>query len=254
MTKQEQESMLYNEFDKFASEPGESIHSYYLRYVKLINDIKMIPMSMSNMQINMKFVNHLQVEWSRFVTAAKQVRDLHSVNFDQLTQATIQNGQVTVQNVQGRQSQGYAGNSGKNQASRARVVNPVGNAGANQPRVIRCYNCNGEAQEAGVVLNDEQQDFLADTLEETDDCEDLQLQATSNFKEDRVDAYDSDCDDEATTNAIFMVNLSPVGSINDDTVEPRYDFDILSKVPHYDTYDNYNMLNSNIQELGYIEC
>ncbi|GJZ09052.1 hypothetical protein Tco_0543335 [Tanacetum coccineum] len=84
MTKQEQESMLYNEFDKFASEPGESIHSYYLRYAKLINDIKMIPMSMSNMQINMKFVNHLQVEWSRFVTAAKQVRDLHSVYFDQL--------------------------------------------------------------------------------------------------------------------------------------------------------------------------
>ncbi|GKB68229.1 putative reverse transcriptase domain-containing protein [Tanacetum coccineum] len=91
-------------------------------------------------------------------------------------------------NVQGRWSQGDAGNAGKNQASGARVVNPVGNTGANQPRVIRCYNCNGEghiakqctakkrvkdskwfkdkmllaqAQEAGVVLNDEQQDFLA---------------------------------------------------------------------------------------------
>ncbi|GKD60756.1 hypothetical protein Tco_1298265, partial [Tanacetum coccineum] len=65
MTKQERESMLYDEFDKFASKPGESIHSYYLRYAKLINDMKMIPMSMSNMQINMKFVNHLQVEWIR---------------------------------------------------------------------------------------------------------------------------------------------------------------------------------------------
>ncbi|GJS30564.1 hypothetical protein Tco_0491184 [Tanacetum coccineum] len=125
------------------------------------------------------------------------------------TQATIQNDQVTVQNVQ--------------------------------------------AQEAGVVLNDEQHDFFADSLEETNDYEDRQLQATTNFKADHVDAYDSECDDEATTNAIFMANLSLVGSINDDTVEPRYDSDILSGVPHYDTYPDSDMLNSNIQELGYIE-
>ncbi|GKC64462.1 hypothetical protein Tco_1097060 [Tanacetum coccineum] len=64
--------------------PGESIHSYYLRYVKLINDMNMIPMFMSPMKINTKFVNHLQLEWSRFVTAAKQARNLHSVNLDQL--------------------------------------------------------------------------------------------------------------------------------------------------------------------------
>ncbi|GJU56087.1 hypothetical protein Tco_1229801 [Tanacetum coccineum] len=50
MTKKEHESMLYDEFYKFTSEPGESIHSYYMRYAKLINDMKMIPMSMSNMQ------------------------------------------------------------------------------------------------------------------------------------------------------------------------------------------------------------
>ncbi|GJV25545.1 hypothetical protein Tco_1378240 [Tanacetum coccineum] len=66
ITKQERESMLYDEFDKFTSEPRVSIHSYYLRYAKLINDMKMIPMYMSNMQINTKFVNHLQPEWSRW--------------------------------------------------------------------------------------------------------------------------------------------------------------------------------------------
>nr|GEW06813.1 reverse transcriptase domain-containing protein [Tanacetum cinerariifolium] len=100
---------------------------------------------------------------------------------------------------QGRQSEGYAGNAQNHQALGARVINTVGNVGANQPRVVRCYNCNGEghiakkctskkrvkdfewfkdkmilaqAQEAGVVLNDEQQDMLADSLEETDDCDD----------------------------------------------------------------------------------
>ncbi|GJS72603.1 hypothetical protein Tco_0705444 [Tanacetum coccineum] len=77
ITKQERESLLYDEFDKFTSEPEESIHSYYLRYAKLINVMNMIPMSMSPMQINSKFVNHLQPEWSRFVSAAKQARNLH---------------------------------------------------------------------------------------------------------------------------------------------------------------------------------
>ncbi|GJY21805.1 hypothetical protein Tco_0394371 [Tanacetum coccineum] len=102
-------------------------------------------------------------------------------------------------------------------------------------------------------MNDEQQDFLADSLEETGDCEDLQLQATANLKADHVDAYDSDRDDGATANTIFMENLSPVGSINDDTVEPHYDSNILSEAPHYDTYHDSDILNSNIQELGYIE-
>ncbi|GJV86472.1 hypothetical protein Tco_1530410 [Tanacetum coccineum] len=134
-----------------------------------------------------------------------------------ITQATIQNGQVTVQNVQGRQSQCYANSAGKNQATGARLVNTVRNAGENQPR-----------------------------MEESDDCEELQLQATTNFKADHVDAYDSDCDDEATANAIFMASLSPVGSINGDMVEPCYDFDILFKVPHYNTYHETNVLNPNV--------
>ncbi|GKF70178.1 hypothetical protein Tco_0203235, partial [Tanacetum coccineum] len=79
------------------------------------------------------------------------------------------------------------------------------------------------------------------------------LQAIANFKANYVDAINSDCDDEATANAIFMANLSHVGSINDDTVEPHYDSDILSEVPHYDTYHDTDMLNYNIQELGYIQ-
>ncbi|GJZ61501.1 retrovirus-related pol polyprotein from transposon TNT 1-94 [Tanacetum coccineum] len=308
--------MLYDEFDRFTSKPGESIHSYNLMFTKLINDMRMIPMTMSPMQINTKFVNHIQPEWSMFVTAAKQAKDLHSVNFDQLyaflkhnekdvkevremqqrfpeplallantynlppSYSSHQTRQVTVHNVQGRQSQGYVGNVGNNEASRARVINTVRNTSGNQLRVIRCYNCNAEghmakqcttrkrvkdsewfkekmllsqAQEAGVVLNDDQQDFLAGSLEETDDCDDLQLQATTNLKADHVDAYDSDCDDEGTSNAIFMENMSPVGSLNDDMVEPRYDSNIHSEVPHYDTYHDSDMLNSNIQELGYIE-
>ncbi|GJV88185.1 hypothetical protein Tco_1532123 [Tanacetum coccineum] len=221
MTKQERESMLYNEFDKFTSEPGESIHSYYLIFSKFINDMNVIPMSMTPMQINTKFVNHLQPKWSRFVTTAKQARNLHS-----------------------RQSQGYAGNVGNNQASRAWVINAAGNTGANQPR-FKDKMLLAQAQEAGVVLDEEQQDFLADSLEETGDYEDLQLQATTNFKADHVDAYDSDCDDEAITHAIFMANMCHIGSLNDDTVSPRYDSNTLSK--------SYDELKGNNNVISYTD-
>ncbi|GKC80090.1 hypothetical protein Tco_1130864 [Tanacetum coccineum] len=269
MAKQERKSMLYDEFDKFTSEPLESIHSYYLRYAKLINDMNTIPKSMTLMQINTKFVNHLQPEWSRFVTAAKQARDLHSVTFDQFslycskypptsnqlrtssnprTQATIQNGQVMVQNVQGRHSQGYAGNARNNQAPGVWVINAVGNTWANQPRVIRCYNYKGEGHIAKQFTTRKRvkySEWFKDKM--------LLAQAQEVGVADHVDAYDSDCDDEATTNSIFMENLSLVGSLNNDTVAPRYDSDTLSEVPHYDTYHNSDVLNSNIQELGYIE-
>nr|GEV81451.1 hypothetical protein [Tanacetum cinerariifolium] len=66
-----------------------------------------------------------------------------------------------------------------------------------------------QAQEFEVILNDEQQDFLADRLEDIgSDCEDLQLDTTSNFKADHVDAYDSDCDDEATASGLHKKSLS----------------------------------------------
>ncbi|GJR59140.1 hypothetical protein Tco_1501302 [Tanacetum coccineum] len=137
------------------------------------------------------------------------------------TQATIQNGQVTVQDVQGRQSQGYTGNAGNNQASGAHCT---ARKRVKDSEWFKEKMLLAQAQETGVVLNDDQQDFLADN-----------------------------CDDEAIANAIFMENLSPIGSLNDDTAKPRYDSDIHFKVPHYDTYHDSDMLNSNIQELGYIE-
>nr|GEV34375.1 hypothetical protein [Tanacetum cinerariifolium] len=157
-----------------------------------------------------------------------------------------------VQNVEGRQSQGYAGSAANNQAIGATVVNTIRDEWTNQPRVIKCYNCKGEGHIAKQYTV-KKRNFLAKSLEENHECEDLQLQATTNFRADHVDAYDSDCDDKAIETAIFMANLSPVGSINGDTVDPRYDSDLLSEVPHYNTYHEYDMFNSNVQDMRYIE-
>nr|GEW79817.1 integrase, catalytic region, zinc finger, CCHC-type, peptidase aspartic, catalytic [Tanacetum cinerariifolium] len=81
---QERESKLYNEFDRFTSKKEETIHSYYLRFAELINDMNTIGMTMQKLQVNTKFVNNLQPGWSKFVTNVKLPKDMHNVSFNQL--------------------------------------------------------------------------------------------------------------------------------------------------------------------------
>ncbi|GJU18138.1 hypothetical protein Tco_1146104 [Tanacetum coccineum] len=112
LTKEDRESQLYDEFERFKMLPGENINEYYVRFHKLVNDMRNIRMTMPNIQLNSKFVNNMSPEWD--------------------SQATIQDGQVVVQNVQGRQNQnqryfargnGTAGNEGaQNRAGNANAI------------------------------------------------------------------------------------------------------------------------------------
>ncbi|GJU20632.1 retrovirus-related pol polyprotein from transposon TNT 1-94 [Tanacetum coccineum] len=84
LTKDDRESQLYDEFERFCQIKGETIHVYYVRFSKLINDMRNIRMTMSRMQLNSKFVNNMLPEWSRFITEVKLNRGLKESNFDQL--------------------------------------------------------------------------------------------------------------------------------------------------------------------------
>ncbi|GJW30185.1 hypothetical protein Tco_0047060 [Tanacetum coccineum] len=81
---QERECKLYNEFDKFTYNKGESLHEYYLRFTLLLNDMNIYKMPLEQFQVNTKFLNTLLDEWSKFITDVKLVRDLHTANVDQL--------------------------------------------------------------------------------------------------------------------------------------------------------------------------
>ncbi|GJX73368.1 hypothetical protein Tco_0311963 [Tanacetum coccineum] len=70
--------------DIWDNNKGETIHDYYVRFAKLINDMRNINMTMSRMQLNSKFVNNMLPEWGRFVTAVKLNRGLRDSNYDQL--------------------------------------------------------------------------------------------------------------------------------------------------------------------------
>nr|GEW00852.1 hypothetical protein [Tanacetum cinerariifolium] len=84
LTKEDRESQLYDDFEHFQQNKGETIHDYYVRFAKLINDMRNIKMTMSRMQLNSKFVNNMLPEWGSFVTAIKLNRGLRDSNYDQL--------------------------------------------------------------------------------------------------------------------------------------------------------------------------
>nr|GEX01298.1 hypothetical protein [Tanacetum cinerariifolium] len=117
---------------------------------------------------------------SRFPSTNNQLR----TSSNPINQVTIQDGRVTMQQVQERQGQSYSSTGYKSNATSS-----GGNNSSGQARVVKCYNCQGKghmarqcpqpkrprnaswykekamlakAQKAGQILEEEQLAFLAD--------------------------------------------------------------------------------------------
>nr|GEZ08009.1 hypothetical protein [Tanacetum cinerariifolium] len=179
-------------------------------------------------------INHMMsflttVVTSRYPPTNNQLR----TSSNPRQQATINNGRVTIQPIQGRQNSMTAG------MSRQYTSRPSGTSG--KQRVIVCYNYKGEghmskqytkpkrkrdeawfkdklllvqAQANGQVLHEEELEFLADPgIEETHST---QYVVTNNaaYQVDDLDAYDSNCDEINSAKIALMVNLSPYGCDN----------------------------------------
>nr|GEW42743.1 hypothetical protein [Tanacetum cinerariifolium] len=81
---QEKKAKLFNEWERFTSNEGESIESYYHLFLKLMNDLKRNKHFPEKIATNLKFLNNLQPEWSRHVTIIHQTKDLHTADYTQL--------------------------------------------------------------------------------------------------------------------------------------------------------------------------
>nr|GEW54905.1 hypothetical protein [Tanacetum cinerariifolium] len=183
LTKQERKCKLYDEFDKFAYRKGESLCDYYLSFSLLLNDMNIYNMKLEQFQVNMKFLNTLPPEWSKFVTDVKypSTNNQLRISSNPHQQATINNRRVTIQLIQGRQN--------SMTVSSSRPYTSGSSGTSRKQRVIVCYNCKGEchmskqytkpkrrrdeqwfkdkvllvqAQANGQVLQEEELEFLAD--------------------------------------------------------------------------------------------
>nr|GFA80919.1 hypothetical protein [Tanacetum cinerariifolium] len=81
---QEKNAKLFNEWERFTSNEGESIEAYYHHFLKLMNDLKKNKHFPKKIASNLKFMNNLQPEWSRHVTIVHQTKDLHTADYTQL--------------------------------------------------------------------------------------------------------------------------------------------------------------------------
>nr|GEV90356.1 retrovirus-related Pol polyprotein from transposon TNT 1-94 [Tanacetum cinerariifolium] len=193
----------------------------------------LLPEDKERMQLNSKFINNMLLEWGKFITAVKLNRGLKESNYDQLYAYLKQH--------EGRHNKGRVNNArGSGAVSNGGAQNRLGNVNARQARQIKCYNCNGnghiarnftqpkrpqnseyfkdkillmQAQENGVVLDEEQLLFIAGGQD---------------------NAVDEDVDEPPT---MFMVNLSSVDPVYDEAC-PSYDLNILSKVHDHDNYQD----------------
>nr|GFA86591.1 hypothetical protein [Tanacetum cinerariifolium] len=80
----EKKAKLFNKWERFTSNEGESIESYYQRFLNLMNDLKRNKHFPEKIASNLKFLNNLQPEWSRHVTIVHQTKDLHTADYTQL--------------------------------------------------------------------------------------------------------------------------------------------------------------------------
>nr|GEW59576.1 hypothetical protein [Tanacetum cinerariifolium] len=151
-------------------------------------------------------INHMMsfliaVVTSRYPTTNNQLRN--SSNPRQ--QATINNGRVTLQPIQGRYTSLATGHMSKQ---------------CTKPKRIRYDSWFKDkvllvqAQANGQILHEEELAFLADLR--TTEAQPTQTVTTHNasYQADDLDAYDSNCDEINTAKVAFMANLSHCGSDN----------------------------------------
>ncbi|GJU19794.1 hypothetical protein Tco_1153136 [Tanacetum coccineum] len=202
-------------------------------------------------------INHMKsfltdVVTSRYPTTNNQLRNLSNPR----KQATINNGRVTLQPIQGRQTSLAMGT--------IRTYTP-GASGSNSGKqmTVIYYNCKREghmskqctkpkrkrddswfkdkvllvqAQASGQIIHEEELAFLADPGIPEGQTTQTVITHNAAYQADDLDAYDSDCDELNTAKVALMENLS------------HYGLDALAEVHNHDNMNN-NMLNQAVQAM-----
>nr|GEX41576.1 hypothetical protein [Tanacetum cinerariifolium] len=202
-------------------------------------------------------INHMMsflsaIVTSRYPTTNNQLRN----SSNPMQQATINDGRITLQPVQGRQNSFATG------TSRTYTPEESGSNYGKQMTVI-CYNCKGEghmskqctkpkrkqddlwfkdkvllvqAQANGQIIHEEELAFLADPGIAESQATQTVITHNAAYQAYDLNAYDSNCDELNTAKVSLMANLSHYGS------------DALAEVHNSDNADT-NLINQVVQAM-----
>ncbi|GKA59783.1 copia protein [Tanacetum coccineum] len=70
-TIQQRKEDLFDEYERFRAIGNESIHDYFVRFHKLVNDMKITQLNIPTHQMNTKFVNNLPAYWGKSILISK---------------------------------------------------------------------------------------------------------------------------------------------------------------------------------------
>nr|GEV78791.1 hypothetical protein [Tanacetum cinerariifolium] len=151
-------------------------------------------------------------------------------------QATIHDGRVTAQPLQGRQNSYAAGTSG----TRAHISRTKRNY-SGQQRVLKCFNCQGEGHMARQCLKPKRKRDATWFKDKVLLVESV-ITHNATYQADDLDVYDSDCGEFSIAKAIHMANL------------PSYGLDVLSEEKEAKNIDIEIALEKKVKELDNIVC
>nr|GFC92753.1 hypothetical protein [Tanacetum cinerariifolium] len=80
-TPQQRKEDLFDEYECFRAIGNESIHDYFVRFYKLVNDMKITQLEILTHQMNTKLFNNLPSYWAKYVTNVKQNMDISSKSY-----------------------------------------------------------------------------------------------------------------------------------------------------------------------------
>nr|GEW22792.1 hypothetical protein [Tanacetum cinerariifolium] len=248
-TLERRKEALFDEFERFRANGNELIQDYFVRFHKLVNDMKVTQLDIPTHQLNTKFANNLPSYWGKYVTHAKNNMNMSIVTYVELfthlrtyeehalkslkkkkqsstvvdpltylaktTPTHSTTSPVTVPTPQ------LSGDS-HNDAMLA-TMNQIANLLSglqkqflptnNQLRTSSNPKTHATVHD-GQIVNVDAEAFLADVECTAPYDQPLALMTTNLFEANHEDAYDSDVDEGPHASAAFMANLSSTGGKN----------------------------------------